>query len=59
MKTNIDPEVMEFQFERFRNGSVKGITNSKISNWDDFFHVSQSIQNELESVRQRIKQMDK
>ena len=59
MKTNIDPEVMEFQFERFRNGSVKGITSSKISNWDDFFHVSQSIQNELESVRQRIKQMDK
>ena len=59
MKTNIDPEVMEFQFERFRNGNSKGITSSKISNWEDFFHVSQSIQNELESVRQKIKDMEK
>jgi len=53
----INDEVSNFQFERFRK-KYEIDENVSTSNWQDFFHVSESIQSELNVVRKKIKEME-
>ena len=57
MKTIFDDELSNFQYERFRT-KYELDENVSTSNWQDFFHVSESIQNELNAVRKKIKEME-
>lgn len=58
MKTIFDDELSNFHYERFRT-NYELDENVSTSNWQDFFHVSESIQNELNVVRKKIKEMEK
>tara|TARA_R100001377_G_C3124952_1_gene87269 strand:+ start:366 stop:578 length:213 start_codon:yes stop_codon:yes gene_type:complete len=53
----INDEVSNFQFERFRK-KYEIDENVSTSNWQDFYHVSESIQSELNEVRKKIKEME-
>ena len=57
MKTIFDDEISNFQSAYIAGKQLD--ENVSTSNWHDFFHVSESIHNELNVVRNKIKEMEK